>query len=401
MSSIFRRHGYSDCAHPTGSQVSSGSSGDTFYDCCEGGDQTIKPSRQDSITLSSGKDTCADSDQESFDSMDVFVGSKTVPEPERLSRLLSIQKPYVDGGDKCLQNLVELLKETFDVPIALVSLVYEDIQWFKACTGLEVCQTPRSTSFCAYTFDPLHPEVLYVPDAQTDVRFCKNPLVVGPPFIRFYCGAPLITHDNVRLGALCVIDRKPRSILPEEMKILVNLAEVTVRELVKTEMGNKAWQDQQNTSTQVSSRRSWKESKIRQAWFEQVADQCVLVLDASSPSWQVLWGNAGTHALLGRQVAGESLWKLLEPALGMGPQDCQSLASKRLDAGEKSISLVVRVLPGLDKGRQELTCSVCWAADPPSDSANPIALPRGVDAGSAEAINVSSRRQLLTLYLSP
>ena len=91
-------------------------------------------------------------------------------------------------------RLVSLAARLFNVPIALVSLVDDERQWFKARCGLDVEQTPRSISFCVYAI--LGDDVMVVPDATLDPRFAENPLVTGGPRIRFYAGAPLITPER-------------------------------------------------------------------------------------------------------------------------------------------------------------------------------------------------------------
>ncbi len=108
------------------------------------------------------------------------------------------------------------------VPIALISLVDDDRQWFKSHHGLAVQQTARRDSFCAHA---LHQStVLVVPDASLDERFADNPLVTGEPKIRYYAGAPLVTAQGSVLGTLCVIDREPRQLEPWQLNALGALA---------------------------------------------------------------------------------------------------------------------------------------------------------------------------------
>jgi GAF domain-containing protein len=100
-------------------------------------------------------------------------------------------------------NIVQLGKALFDVPICLISLVDEHYQWFKAGVGLDTRQTPRSISFCSHAI--LSKTVLVVPDATRDERFADNPLVTAAPFIRFYAGAPVSLTSGHAIGTLCVI----------------------------------------------------------------------------------------------------------------------------------------------------------------------------------------------------
>ncbi len=113
-------------------------------------------------------------------------------------------------------------------PIALISLLDDNRQWFKAKVGLEPSETPRSISFCTHAIRG--GDVMVVPDARQDDRFAANPLVTGSPNIRFYAGAPLKTASGMRIGTLCVLDDKPRAQLTERQKaMLETLAERTMQ----------------------------------------------------------------------------------------------------------------------------------------------------------------------------
>ena len=114
-------------------------------------------------------------------------------------------------------------------PIALISLVDESRQWFKSRVGLEVFETHRNLSFCQHAIQEA--ELMEIPDALLDERFCANPLVTGEPHIRFYAGAPLTTPDGHRLGTLCVIDRTPRLLTAEQRDGLARLTRQVMRQL--------------------------------------------------------------------------------------------------------------------------------------------------------------------------
>lgn len=116
--------------------------------------------------------------------------------------------------EPAFEALVAAAAERFAAPIALVSLVDADRQWFKARVGLEVTETPRAVAFCNLTIRG--EGAVVVPDARQDPRFADNPLVTGAPGIRFYAGAPVRAPDGSRIGSLCVIDRAARPGLSEE-----------------------------------------------------------------------------------------------------------------------------------------------------------------------------------------
>jgi two-component system cell cycle sensor histidine kinase/response regulator CckA len=131
------------------------------------------------------------------------------------------------AGDAAFDRITKLAAKLFDAPIAVVSLVDLDRQWFKSHFGLSVSEAPLS--FCAQTI--LADQVMVVPDAAKDERF-PHPVAVGGGNIRFYAGAPLITPDGFRLGALAVMDTRPRPALSEEERAtLADLGAVTMHEL--------------------------------------------------------------------------------------------------------------------------------------------------------------------------
>ncbi len=131
--------------------------------------------------------------------------------------------------EQAFDDLTRLAAQVLGTPIALVSLIDRDRQWFKSRVGIEVCSTPRDMAFCAHAIHG--DDVMVVEDALQDPRFANNPLVTGDPFIRFYAGAPLIADDGLALGTLCVIDRQPRRFDATQRETLALLARQVMAQL--------------------------------------------------------------------------------------------------------------------------------------------------------------------------
>jgi signal transduction histidine kinase/ActR/RegA family two-component response regulator len=141
-------------------------------------------------------------------------------EPARLATLRALD--VLDTpADRVLDELAHVASRVCGTPIALVSLVDEARQWFKARVGLAATETCRDVAFCAHA---IHGRGLFeIADAHLDPRFADNPLVAGPPHVRFYAGVPLVV-DGVALGTLCVIDVVPRALTPDQRDALRALA---------------------------------------------------------------------------------------------------------------------------------------------------------------------------------
>lgn len=131
-------------------------------------------------------------------------------------------------------RLTRIAKRLFSVPIALVSLVDEERQWFKSVQGLQTRETPRDVSFCGHAI--LEEDILVIPDALLDERFEDNPLVLNDPKIRFYAGCPLTVKNGSRLGTLCLIDITPRDIDHEDRSLLRDLAAMAEQELAALQL---------------------------------------------------------------------------------------------------------------------------------------------------------------------
>lgn len=133
---------------------------------------------------------------------------------QALRELLLLDTPPEERYDR----LARFVAEQLDMPIALLTLVDGQRQWFKSRVGVDVTETPRDISFCGHAI--LQDGLFVVEDARSDPRFSDNPLVVGAPHIRFYAGAPLSSPSGYRIGTLCVLDTVPRTLGPVELSIL-------------------------------------------------------------------------------------------------------------------------------------------------------------------------------------
>ena len=145
--------------------------------------------------------------------------------PNEAERLAALRETAIldTPPERPFDDLTALAATLCDTPIALVSLIDADRQWFKSRVGLDDSQTPRDTAFCAHAL--LEPgQILEVPDATADTRFASNPLVASDPRIRFYAGAPILSSEGLPLGTLCVIDRKPGRLTGRQREVLQALA---------------------------------------------------------------------------------------------------------------------------------------------------------------------------------
>jgi GAF domain-containing protein len=156
----------------------------------------------------------------------------SAPLPQNESKRLKVLWQYevLDTvPEEVFDDLTELAARICEAPIALISLVDEKRQWFKSKIGISVSETSRDLSFCAHAIT--QSDLFIVPDATQDKRFANNPLVTSDPKIRFYAGAPLITPDGHALGTLCVIDKVPRELRPDQKHALRILARHVVTQL--------------------------------------------------------------------------------------------------------------------------------------------------------------------------
>jgi diguanylate cyclase (GGDEF)-like protein len=165
----------------------------------------------------------------------VEMKTPDIPQDEAV-RLKALQSLNIldTSSEERFDCLTRMAKRLFNVPIALVSIVDENRQWFKSCIGLSVSETPRDISFCGHAI--LGDEIFVIPDATKDERFADNPLVINEPHIRFYAGCQLRSADGSKIGTLCIIDQKPRNLGDEDIEAIKDLASIAEREIAATEL---------------------------------------------------------------------------------------------------------------------------------------------------------------------
>lgn len=193
-------------------------------------------------------------------------------EIERLKVLESLNLVYSPAEER-FDRITRLAQRLFNVPIALVSLVAQDKQWFKSASGLTTAETPREVSFCGHAI--LQEQVFIVLDAHKDPDFADNPLVTGEPYVRFYAGQPLRLEDRA-IGALCLIDHRPREFSEADIDSLQTLAA-----MVETECSRPVLSEAQQA-----------------VLTEKGQDGREILIDASSKTWN----RRGLEELLPREL---------------------------------------------------------------------------------------------------
>ncbi|MBI5108876.1 MAG: sensor domain-containing diguanylate cyclase [Rhodocyclales bacterium] len=154
-------------------------------------------------------------------------------EAQRLAALESMDVLFTPSEER-FDRITRLAARLLGTPIALVSLVARDVQWFKSAQGLAARETPREISFCGHAIHA--DDALVVPDATQDPRFFDNPLVTDGPKIRFYAGHPIHGVNGERVGTLCVIDSEPKAFDPDQLAVLSDLAAIAESELQRGQL---------------------------------------------------------------------------------------------------------------------------------------------------------------------
>ncbi len=220
------------------------------------------------------------------------------------------------GAEERFDRYTRIAASLFQVPIALVTLLDRDRQWFKSRQGLDVQESPREVSFCNHAIR--HSGVFMVEDARADPRFRDNPLVTGAPGIGFYAGTALHSSDGYRLGTLCIIDRAPRKLSTTEQSLLKDLASCVEREITcqsETRIHQALEQSERRARTAIEGTRvgTWEwnietgDMEVNQRWREICGYGTDLPMDTGT--WQDMIHPDdldNTLRLLDRHIAGTS-----------------------------------------------------------------------------------------------
>ena len=169
--------------------------------------------------------------------------------PNEAARLEALRQYRIldTGQEQLYDDIVGLAARICGTPMATISLLDEDRQWFKAKVGLTVNETPREHAFCTHAI--MRNEVMTIPDATQDNRFQGNPLVTGDLHLRFYAGAPLATSGGLNVGTICVLDTKPRGLDEEQSAALEALGRVVVALLEQRKLSDTLAEALENVRT--------------------------------------------------------------------------------------------------------------------------------------------------------
>ena len=158
-----------------------------------------------------------------------MISAPPPPDEQERIQLLHALNLLDTPPEPVFDRITRLVSHLLDVPMALISLVDSNRQWFKSKVGITAAETPRDIAFCAHAILEARP--LLIPDAKLDERFSDNPLVTGDLKVRFYAGIPIRTAGGLAMGTLCAIDNKPRILSPAQLEALSDLADIVTKEI--------------------------------------------------------------------------------------------------------------------------------------------------------------------------
>ena len=202
-------------------------------------------------------------------------------------------------ADRELQNIVNLAAEIAETPVALITILDENKQWFKAKRGVSMDSTPRQISFCTHAIE--EEGMMIVPDTMQDERFVSNPLVTGEHKIRFYAGAPLTTLGGHKVGTLCILDQKPRQLTEKQQMMLEILSQQAINKL---ELLLTIKHLNQTLAEAEYQKKQLQDKSIRLRAFFEGFNSCYLLIDREK---RLLDFNQAAATLF-KQLQKEDLW---------------------------------------------------------------------------------------------
>ena len=220
-------------------------------------------------------------------------------EAARLAALRALE--VLDSpAEKSFDDIVHLALKMFDVPVALISLVDADRQWFKARHGIEEKEMQRSVAFCAYTI--MDGTVCLIQDAREDIRFADNPLVARDKGFRFYAGAPLTTSDGHRIGSICIMDRIPRIDIGVEQQFCLEKLAALVMDQLQLRLTRK-WHEEQ--AREISASHALVSTTSKQ--LQNLIDNLPLGILLLDSDLKISASNVSSSELLGLQDLGDKI----------------------------------------------------------------------------------------------
>ncbi|MEM6392991.1 MAG: HD domain-containing phosphohydrolase [Planctomycetota bacterium] len=256
-------------------------------------------------------------------------------EAQRLAALhaLDILDTHAEEG---FDDLVQIATQHFNVPIALVSLIDSERQWFKAKCGIDACESSRDDAFCSHAI--LGEDILEVPDARLDPRFHDNPFVTDPPHIRFYAGCPLITPAGYALGTLCLINDQPGQLTNDQRNTLRSLARQVVAQIELRD----ALRRTNTAQDELETYKNQLERLVHER-TDEIAQTREEVVHCLARAAEFRDDDTGKHV---QRVA--AYVKIIAEQLGLEPDFCHaiSLASTLHDVGKIGIPDAILLKPG-------------------------------------------------------